>query len=101
LGLVIGIKVRRQLESFMSEVHNPQGSREEINDRFAAFIEERFAYSCSPSVYCGKQYFIFDVQIGYDWSFSKQNEVYLAIASFILDNFSHAAGIEMNTFWSG
>lgn len=102
MGLVIGVHVERQVEGFMCYGQNPQGTREEIEERYIVFLENMYPDApFAPGVSVSDKDYRFDVQIDYNWTSEEQNRLYLAITEFVYSQFSHVDGIHMTTFWSG
>lgn len=110
MGLNIGVEVKKQSEGWGEQGKNPQGTIQEIENRFFKFLRNKFpkggfgggwvSYSETDKEYD------FDVKmISYGTKFVEngyhQDRMYLAIVEFIFGEFSHLEGIELKTYWSG
>ena len=116
---VIGIFVKKQ--SPMMEQGYPIESIEKLRKQYWAFLEKKLPgmkdnYSANIEYFekaksaCGPDGYDFEFWVqpigygrylraaGYE---DPQHLLYLAMAEFIFDKFSHIEGIEMKTYWSG
>lgn len=108
MGLNIGIRVEKQEEGYMIDGRNPKGSIKNIEKRFFDFLHKKFPLGGFGGGWVNlyKDGYDFDVRMfSYASLFQDngytQDEMYLAIAEFIFKEFSHIAGIKMQTYWSG
>lgn len=114
MGLNIGAHVKAQSEGFMCEGRNPKGTPEEVEERFFAFLNEKFPeggfgggwVSFGKRFDAEKDWWDFDVRMfSYGADFCRHYEsitvMYLAIFEFVLGEFSYTDWIESETYYSG
>lgn len=117
MGLNIGIHVKRQREGYGEDGMNPKGTPDEIEADFFDFLDKKFPKGGygggwvdlkqgESYLFNGKPYYDFDVRMnGYGSNFQNNGytmeQMWLAIAEYIFDHFSHMEGIEMQSYWSG
>ena len=111
MGLNIGIEVEHQDDSYGAGGRNPQGTPEEVEARFFAFLRERFpeggfgmGWVHLRPQYNGERWWDFDVRMfGYGSEFRQdQTVMYLAIYEFILSEFATTdGGLVTRAYWSG
>lgn len=101
MGLNIGVRVKRQLEEFMSHGCNPKGTSEEIDADFDAFLRSKFPDDAfNPSVTLNEQdeQYDFDVYMDYGWNGYDSTPMYLTILDYVLSHFSVDYGIDMHVY---
>lgn len=111
MGLNIGIKIKKQHDSYGNDGVNPRGSKTDIEESIDKLLAEKLGddYSevCFPSVIVPEKpgdWYEIDIRLvsyGNKMKNHGSGDIIKILTNWAIDNFGHLEGIELKTYWSG